>query len=90
MLLQTFALACAQVLATSLDGYFQLSIMLMILVIGLFVLAHVSPFRESVSQHVQVSNRTALPKVQHFPDFAHIFGGGAGVSGVDLRGVIRT
>ena len=63
MLLQTFGLAAAQVLATSLNGYYQLCIMLMIFVTGLTVLAHVSPFREAISQHVQVSHGTALPKV---------------------------
>ncbi len=55
VLLQTFALACAQVFATSLNTYFQLTIMLMILVIGLTVLTHLRPFDETLSQRVQVS-----------------------------------
>lgn len=63
VLLQTFCLAAAQVLATSLNSYYQLCIMLMIFFIGLTVLAHVSPFSEPISQHVQVSHGTALTKV---------------------------
>ena len=59
MLLQTLALAAAQVFATSLDTYFQLTIMLMVLVIGITVLAHYQPFEDSLSQSMQVSDAVA-------------------------------
>lgn len=54
MLLQTLALAASQVFATSLNTYFQLTIMLMMLVIGITVLAHFRPFEERLSQSMQV------------------------------------
>ena len=54
VLLTTFALATALVFATTLNTYFQLSIMLMIMVVDLTVLAHASPHREALSQLVQV------------------------------------
>ena len=54
VLLQTFALAAALVFSTALNTYFQLSIMLLILVIGLTVLANTCPFEEPISQQVQV------------------------------------
>lgn len=54
VLLQTLALAAAQVFATSLDTYFQLTIMLMVLVVGITVLAHFHPFQEPLSQSMQV------------------------------------
>ena len=44
VLLQTLALAASQVFATSLDAYFQVTIMLMVLVIGITVLAHCDKF----------------------------------------------
>ena len=49
------AAAAAMVFATSLDAYFQLTIMLMVLVIGITVLAHYKPFEEKLSQSMQVS-----------------------------------
>lgn len=58
MLVQTLALASALVFATSLDAYFQLTIMLMVLVIGITVLAHYQPFEEGLSQSMQVSRPT--------------------------------
>lgn len=54
VLVQTLALAAAQVFATSLDTYFQLTIMLMVLVMGITVLAHFQPFEEPLSQSMQV------------------------------------
>lgn len=54
LLWQTLALASAQVLATSLDAYFQLTIMLAILVVGLVFLTYLRPFEAPVSQFVQV------------------------------------
>ena len=54
MLIQTLALAASQVFATSLNSYFQLTIMLMVLVIGITVLAHYQPFEDTLSQSMQV------------------------------------
>ena len=54
VLWQTLGLAAAQVLARSLGAYFQLSIMLMILVVGLATLTHLRPFRADWSQVMQV------------------------------------
>lgn len=54
VLLATFALATALVFSTTLNTYYQLSIMLMIMVVDLTVLAHASPYREALSQLVQV------------------------------------
>lgn len=48
-------IAAAQVFATSLDAYFQLTIMLMVLIIGLTLLAHYQPFEDPSSQATQVS-----------------------------------
>lgn len=48
--------AAAQVFATSLNAYFQLTIMLMVLVIGVVGLAHYHPFEDPGSQGTQVSN----------------------------------
>ena len=56
VLLQTLALAASQVFATSLDSYFQLTIMLMILVVGAMVMAHYQPFEEPLSQSLKVRN----------------------------------
>ena len=55
VLWQTLALASAQVLAVSLDAYFQLTIMLTLLVLGLAVLSHLRPFKASLSQSTQVN-----------------------------------
>ena len=54
ILLQTFALTASLVFATALNTYFQLIIMLLILIVGLTVLTHVCPFEETLSQQVQV------------------------------------
>ena len=54
VLIQTLALAASQVFATSLNSYFQLTIMLMVLVIGITVLAHYQPFEDALSQSMQV------------------------------------
>lgn len=54
VLLTIFALAVTLVFASTLNTYFQLSIMLMIMVVDLTVLAHASPHREALSQFVQV------------------------------------
>ncbi|KAL0036883.1 hypothetical protein WJX77_003471 [Trebouxia sp. C0004] len=50
---QTFALASAQMFALALSAYFQLSIMLMILVIGFAILAFFQPFETPLSQATQ-------------------------------------
>lgn len=60
VLLQTLALAASQVFATSLDSYFQLTIMLMILVVGTTVLAHYQPFEEPLSQSLQVEAQCCI------------------------------
>jgi len=55
----TLILAAAQVLATALNTYFQLTIMLMILMIGVTALAHFQPFMDPLLQRMQV-NRVTL------------------------------
>ena len=59
-MLQTLGLAAAQVFATSLDTYFQLTIMLMVLVVGITVLAHYQPFEEALTQSMQVRHDMLL------------------------------
>ena len=54
MLVLTLALAASQVFATALDTYFQLAIMLMILMMGLTALAHFRPFTNNLLQRMQV------------------------------------
>lgn len=54
MLLQTLAPAASQVVTTSLNTYFQLTVMLMMLGIGITILAHYWPFEERLSQRMQV------------------------------------
>ena len=54
MLMQTFALALAQVFALALSAYFQLTVMLMILVVGFAILAFFQPFEAPLSQNTQV------------------------------------
>ncbi len=56
VLVQTLALATAQVFATALNTYFQLTVMLMILMVGGTALPHFQPFESSQSQRVQVSS----------------------------------
>lgn len=48
--------AAAQVFATSLNAYYQLTIMLMLLLIGMAGLAHYHPFEDRSSQGTQVSD----------------------------------
>lgn len=67
VLLQTLALAASQVFATSLDAYFQVTIMLMVLVIGITVLAHCQPFEERLSQSMQVSCSAMLVSCSAMP-----------------------
>ncbi len=50
----TLLLTAAQVLATALNTYFQLTIMLMILMIGITALAHFQPFPDPLLQRMQV------------------------------------
>ena len=54
VLVQTLGLAAAQVFANSLNAFFQLLIMAIILVIGSLALAHFQPFQQKGSQTVQV------------------------------------
>ncbi len=56
VLLLTLALAASQVFATALDTYFQLTIMLMILTVGVTVFAHFQPFTDDLLQRMQVSS----------------------------------
>ena len=64
ILLQTFAISTALVFSTRLNTHYQLSIMLMIMLAGITALAHMAPFKESLSQRVQVNtacnDRTTL------------------------------
>ncbi len=53
-MVQTLALAASQVLASALDQYFQLTIMLMVLVVGAILLAHLTPFQARLAQTTQV------------------------------------
>ena len=55
VLVQTLGLVAAQVFASSLDGFFQLTIMLVILVAGGLALARCHPFDQEDPQSVQVS-----------------------------------
>ena len=54
VLLLTLALAASQVFATALDTYFQLTIMLMILTVGVTAFAHFQPFTDDLLQRMQV------------------------------------
>ncbi|DBA90089.1 TPA: hypothetical protein ACH3X1_003408 [Trebouxia sp. C0004] len=54
VLLLTLALAASQVFATALDTYFQLTIMLMILMVGVTAFAHFQPFTDDLLQRMQV------------------------------------
>ena len=55
VLLLTLALAASQVFATALDTYFQLTIMLMILTVGVTAFAHFQPFTDDLLQRMQVN-----------------------------------
>ena len=54
VLVQTLGLAAAQVFANALDAFFQLTIMLVILITGSLALAYFHPFHQEASQAVQV------------------------------------
>ena len=54
VLVQTLGLAAAQVFATSLDAFFQLTIMIVILMVGSLALAHFHPFDQEGPQTIQV------------------------------------
>jgi len=54
VLVQTLGLVAAQVFAIALDGFFQLTITLLILVAGALALAHCHPFEQEGPQFVQV------------------------------------
>ncbi len=54
MLVQTLGLVAAQVFANALDAFFQLTIMLVILIAGSLALAHFHPFEQEGPQIVQV------------------------------------
>ncbi len=54
VLVQTLGLVAAQVFAIALDGFFQLTITLLILVAGGLALAHCHPFDQEGPQFVQV------------------------------------
>ena len=49
----TLGLAAAQVFATAINAYFQLTIMLMVLLIDLTALAQLQPFRDGLMQCMQ-------------------------------------
>ena len=55
VLILTLALAASQVFATALDAYFQLTIMLMILMLGVTAFAHFRPFVDDLLQRMNVS-----------------------------------
>jgi len=54
VLWQTFALALALALTTPLSSYYQLTVVLMILILGFALLSHLRPFRAALSQSAQV------------------------------------
>lgn len=54
MLIQTLGLAAAQVFATAVGAFFQLTIMIFLLVLGSLALAHLHPFDQEGPQTVQV------------------------------------
>ena len=57
-LVQTLGLVAAQVFGNALDAFCQLSIMLVILIVGIVALAHFQPFEQAGPQIVQVRCRT--------------------------------
>ena len=54
VLVQTLGLVAAQVFGNTLDALFQLSIMLVILIVGVVALSHFQPFEQAGPQIVQV------------------------------------
>lgn len=67
-----WVVAAAQVFATSLNAYFQLTIMLMVLVIGVVGLAHYHPFEDPGSQGMQVNDGLNILK-PHLVQKCHIY-----------------
>lgn len=61
VLFLTLALAASQMFATALDAYFQLTIMLMILMMGVTAFAHFRPFVDDLLQRMQASNLVFSP-----------------------------
>ena len=54
VLIQTLGLAAAQVFANALDAFYQLTIMLVILLVGTVALAYLHPFDQDAPQLMQV------------------------------------
>ena len=54
VLIQTLGLAAAQVFANALDAFYQLTIMLVILLVGTVALAYLHPFDQKAPQLMQV------------------------------------
>ena len=54
VLVLRLAVAASQVFATALDTFFQLSIMVMILMVGVTAFAHFRPFIDDLLQRMQV------------------------------------
>ncbi len=71
VLVQTLAFVASQVLATSLDTYFQLTIMLMVLLVGFAVLAHLQPFESRLAQNTQVVALQATAMSVFYTYLAH-------------------
>ena len=95
ILLQTFAISTALVFSTRLNTHYQLSIMLMIMLAGITALAHMAPFKESLSQRVQVNtacnDRTTLALLlatqnQHCSPATRLV---RALSGIDTKSLIR-
>ncbi|KAL0038989.1 hypothetical protein WJX77_004333 [Trebouxia sp. C0004] len=91
VLVQTLGLVAAQVFAIALDGFFQLTISLLILVAGGLALAHCHPFEQEGPQVVQVMalgtvTITALGCLM-FLDKTHVLSPG-GVSAIAILLVI--
>lgn len=55
VLLQTLAVSVALVFATALNAFYQLTIALMVFVVGVIILAQLQPFEARLSQKIQVS-----------------------------------
>ena len=56
VLVLTLMLAASQVFATAPDTYFQLTIMVMIFIVGVTAFAHFQPFEDHLLQHMQVGS----------------------------------
>ena len=59
----TLCLAAAQVFATAIDAYFQLTIMLMVLVIDITALAQLQPFNDGLMQRMQARSHLLTASV---------------------------